>query len=43
LMQRPEKLFHNVIPATFSLKNVNRTAYLEGNIQLFHLLSKTQW
>ena len=42
LMQRPEKLFHNVILVIFSLKNVNRTPYLEGNIQLFHLLCKTQ-
>ena len=36
LMQGPEKLFHNVILAIFSLKNVNRTPYLEGNTQLFH-------
>ena len=32
LMQRPEKLFHNVILVIFSLKNFNRTPYLEGNI-----------
>ena len=43
LMQRPEKLFHNVILVIFSLKNVNRTPYLEGNTQLFHPLCKTQW
>jgi len=43
LMQRPEKLFHNVILVIFSLKNVNRTPYLEGNIQLFHPLCKSQW
>ena len=41
LMQRPEKLFHNVILVIFSLKNVNRTPYLEGNTQLFHPLCKT--
>ena len=43
LMQRPEKLFHNVILVIFSLKNVNRTPYLEGNTQLFHPICKTQW
>ena len=43
LMQRPEKLFHNIILVIFSLKNVNRTLYLEGNTQLFHPLCKTQW
>ena len=42
-VQRPEKLFHNVILVIFSLKNVNRTPYLEGNTQLFYLLCKTQW
>ena len=36
LMQRPEKMFQNVTFVIFSLKNVNRTPYLEGNIQLFH-------
>ena len=35
LMQRPEKLFHNVILVIFSLKNVNRTPYLEGNISSY--------
>jgi hypothetical protein len=40
LMQRLEKSFQNVILVIFSLKNVDRTPYFEGNIQLFHLLCK---
>ena len=42
LMQRPEKMFQNVTFVIFSLKNVNRTPYLKGNIQLSHLLCKTK-
>ena len=41
-MQRPEKMFQNVTFVIFSLKNVNRTPYLKGNIQLSHLLCKTK-
>ena len=40
-MQRPEKLFYNVILVIFCLKNVKRTSYLKGKIQLSHNLCKT--
>jgi len=36
-----KKIFYNFILVIFSLKNVNRTPYLKGNIQLSHLLCKT--